>query len=173
MTGVEDLKRFVGQTVSQSIFEIEKEPIRRFADAVDDLNLLYWDEEYAQNSRYGSIIAPPGFVLEAWYAERPVKWGRKDYPAKGLGRPELVTAFAYSGYVQVVIGDTEVEFFQPVRAGDTIRAESIIKEIIERKGRSNKTAYLTIETTYTNQKNEVLTIARTTSIHTGRVECSV
>ena len=41
--------------------EVEKGAIKKYADAVDDHNPLYWDDEYAKNSRYGSIIAPPGF----------------------------------------------------------------------------------------------------------------
>ena len=44
--------------------------IKKFADAMDDRNPLYWDEEYAGNSRFGSIIAPPGFF--GW----PSKWAR-------------------------------------------------------------------------------------------------
>ena len=43
----EELTKFVGKTIGNSIFEVEKEPIRRFADAVGDQNPLYWDEEYA------------------------------------------------------------------------------------------------------------------------------
>ena len=49
----EKVRKFIGQTSDTSIFEVEKEVIRRFADAVDDPNPLYWDEEYAKKSRYG------------------------------------------------------------------------------------------------------------------------
>ncbi len=62
----DELKKFIGQTIDSSIFEIEKEPVRRFADAVGDLNPLYWDEDYARKSKYGAIIAPPGFLSSLW-----------------------------------------------------------------------------------------------------------
>ena len=59
---IEDLqKELVGRMAEPVVQIVERGAIARFAEAVDDPNPLYSDLEYAQNSRYGSIIAPPGF----------------------------------------------------------------------------------------------------------------
>ncbi|MGZ6550894.1 MAG: FAS1-like dehydratase domain-containing protein, partial [Tumebacillaceae bacterium] len=43
--------------------EVEKGAIRKFAEAIGDPNPLYRDPEYAVNTRYGKIIAPPTFSM--------------------------------------------------------------------------------------------------------------
>ena len=55
----EEVAKFIGAGTGVVVFEVEKGAIKKFADAVDDGNPLYWDEEYAKNTKYGSIIAPP------------------------------------------------------------------------------------------------------------------
>ena len=57
----EEVTKLIGKAGEVRVFQVEKGAIERFADAADDQNPLYYDEEYARNSRYGSIIAPPGF----------------------------------------------------------------------------------------------------------------
>jgi acyl dehydratase len=161
----EEVKKYIGQQVGASIFEVEKEPIRRFADAVDDQNPLYWDEEYAKKSRYGSIISPPGFISSPWYAGRAVKWGKKNPATEGLGRADLMMALVQAGYWRALDGGMEYEFFKPVKAGDTIKSASVVKDVMEREGRTGKMAFMITETTYTNQKGEVVAKARGTSIH--------
>ncbi len=160
----EEVAKFIGQPTGTSIFQVEKEPIRRFADAVDDPNPLYWDEEYAKNSRYGSIIAPPGFISSPWFSGRPTKWPKKGAASSeetaGL-RPALVKA----GYGRILDGGMEYEFFSPARAGDTIMASSMIKDIIGREGQTGKMAFVITETTYTNQNGDLVAKARGTSIH--------
>ena len=160
----EEVTKFIGKITGTSIFEVEKEAIRRFADAMEDPNLLYWDEEYAKNSRHGSIIAPPGFICAPWFSGRQTKWGRRDEPAAEgaeARRPDLAKA----GYGRVLDGGVEWEFFQAVHAGDTLTASSKIADIREREGKSGKMAFVISETTYTNQTGDVVAKTRGTSIH--------
>ena len=58
------LKDAVGWESKPQVIEVEKGRIRRFAQAVQDANPLWQDEEYAKNARYGSIIAPPTFLQD-------------------------------------------------------------------------------------------------------------
>ena len=162
----EEVTKLIGQGAGMRIFEVEKGAIKKFADAVDDRNPLYWDEEFARNSRYGSIIAPPGFF--GW----PTKWARESTfplssegaePAGAIVDPRAVLAEA--GYSRVLDGGMEYEFFSPVRAGDTLVASSMIKDIVEREGKTGKMAFLFIETTYTNQNGDLVAKARQTTVH--------
>ena len=162
-----EVTQFIGKSLGSSIFEVQEEAIRRFADAVDDPNPLYWDEEYAKKSNYGAIIAPPGFISSPWFSNRLVKWSKKDAASSeataGLS-PDLAKALAKAGFGHLLDGGMEYEFFKPVRAGDTITASTIIKDIIGREGATGKTAFLITETTYTNQKGELVAKARATLI---------
>jgi len=162
----EELSKLIGTGGDVTIFEVERGAIKKFADAVDDPNPLYWDEEYARNSRYGSLIATPGFF--GW----PIKFARgSTFPqaaeAKDTSEPtvDLRALLAKAGYGRTLDGGMEYEFFCPVRAGDTLAASSRIKDIIERKGSTGKLAFVIRETTYTNQNGELVAKARATSIH--------
>ncbi len=160
----EEITQFIGKEAGTSIFEVERETIRRFADAVDDSNPLYWDEEYAKKSRYGSIIAPPGFISSPWFSGRPTKWPERG-ATSSEERGNLILVLAKAGYGRVLDGGMEYEFFAPVQAGDTITASSVIRNIIGREGRAGKMVFMIRETTYTNQNGEVVAKARQTSIH--------
>lgn len=48
-----------GKTLNSHPVTITKEIIQRFARSIGDENPLYFDEEYAKNSRFGGLIAPP------------------------------------------------------------------------------------------------------------------
>lgn len=160
----EELKKFIGKTVDRSIFEVGKDPIRRFADAVGDLNPLYWDEEYARKSRYGSIIAPPGFISSLWFTGRSVKWGPLERPTASLGPPDLMDALSRAGYGRIMDTGIDYEFLLPVSAGDTITATCVVRDIMER-GKDARVAFLITETTYVNQNGMTAARARSTTVH--------
>ena len=160
----EEITKFIGQGSGTSIFKVEKEVIRRFADAVDDSNPLYWDEDYAKRSRYGSIIAPPGFISSPWFSSRPTKWPKRG-ATTAKGTADLRLALAKAGFGRILDGGMEYEFFGPVRAGDTLTTTAKIKDIIGREGSTGKMAFLITETTYTNQNGKTVAKARATSIH--------
>ena len=56
-----EITDFIGRRGGVRGMEVEKGAIKRFAEAVGNMNPLYWDEEYARNSKYGAIISIPGF----------------------------------------------------------------------------------------------------------------
>lgn len=154
----EEVTQFIGKSTGVRVFEVEKGAIRRFADAVDDPNPLYWDEEYARNSRYGSIITPPGFF--GWPARQPRGSALTEESMAGLSM-----ALAQAGYPRVLDGGIEYEFFCPIRAGDTLAASTVIKEIRERKGGTGNMVFLIRETSYINQNGDLAAKARSISIH--------
>ncbi|MFC2036069.1 MaoC family dehydratase N-terminal domain-containing protein [Chloroflexota bacterium] len=154
----EDITELIGKDEYIVTLEVEKGAIRKFADAVDDKNPLYWDEEYARNSRHGSIIAPPGFF--GW----PAKWPREG-PLFSEVTTRVVAALARAGYSRTLDGGMEYEFFRAIQAGDTLIASSMVKDIVAREGRTAKMAFVITETTYTNQNGDLVAKARGTTIH--------
>jgi acyl dehydratase len=94
------LKLRVGSTIFNEY--ATKDNIRKFVDGVGDLNPLFRDEGYAKATRYGSIIAPPSFVLSV-LAGIQFGW-------RGL-----------AGYHSA----TDMEIYRPIKAGEKVIPEEI------------------------------------------------
>jgi len=154
----EEVAKFIGKTGDITVMEVEKGAIRRYADAVGDFNPLYWDEEYAAKSRYGSIIAPPGFF--GW----PTRWSQWGPTYTNL-REELMAALARAGYRRALDGGIDYEFFSPVRAGDILAASPKIIDIYQRETKTGTLIFTVTETTYTSQNGELVAKARQTLIY--------
>ena len=147
----EEVTELIGKVGDIRIMEVERGAIKRYADAVDDRNPLYWDEEYARDSRYGSILAPPGFF--GW----PTRW-TGGMPAHTKLSDEVSAILAQAGYSRGLDGGIEYEFFCPVRAGDILTALPRIIDIYEREGKTGKMVFVVTEITYTNQNRHVVWI---------------
>ncbi len=144
----EEMKKAIGVESEPTVVLIEKEPIRRFAEAIGDTNPLFNDEEYAKKAGYRSIVAPPGFHPQYSY---PIKRPKRVF-AEG---PRIRSPF-----VRNLNGGNEYEFFQPIQAGDVISVTNRIGDIYERDGRLGKMLFIISETVYRNQNNEVVFIMR-------------
>ncbi len=158
----DDVEEFIGKGGDVRIYEVEKGAIRRFADAVDDPNPLFHDDEYARNSRNGAIIAPPGFF--GW----PTQWPAATAAAAlagGGSESGLGTVLAKAGYTRLLDGGVDYEFFMPIRAGDTLVVTSKLKDVRERAGGTGKMAIVRNESTYHNQNGNIVATAIATAIY--------
>ena len=147
-------QKFIGTTSEPTVLEIERGAIKRFAQAVDDSNPLWSDEEHAKDTKWGGVIAVPGFF--GW----PVKPG----PMMSGPMATMMGEFAAAGFPGVLDGGLELEFFVPVRPGDVLVSSAKIADIREREGRAGVSLYGYIETTYTNQNGDVVAKGRMTLI---------
>ena len=143
----EAITQFIGKIDPPHVREVEKGAIRRYADAVGDDSPLYRDEEYARESRYGGVIAPPGFL----------GWPMKSVPAleSVMG---LMSAIVNAGYYRILDAGMSFEFFLPVRPGDVLIASPKILDVVEKEGKSGTMIMCHFETTYMNQNGD--TVAR-------------
>jgi len=152
---LDELKQYIGKVDPSHVREVEKGAIRRYAEAVGNDNPLYYDEEYASKSRYGGIIAPPGFF--GWSAE-PV--------AASEAIVGLMTAMINAGYAGILDGGISYEFYLPVRAGDTLVASPKVKDVTAKEGRTGTMMICQFETSYLNQKGDL--VAKATQHLIGR-----
>ena len=161
----EEIKSLAGQVYCTSTFDIDRESIRRFALAVGDMNPLYHDAKYAANTRYGSIIAPPGFISSIWFWEdhSPIRPDDDERRKKGL--LGLIFDIADAGYPSAIDSSIDYEFILPVKAGDTITSTLVIKDIRERNSEEGSLVFLITDTEYVNQKGETVAMVRMTTIH--------
>jgi len=140
----DEMRELIGKTLDTIVFKVEEGAIQRYAQAVGDPNPLFNDPDYAKKTKYGRLIAPPGFT--GW----PVKAGR---PTEKLFA-FLVKAGAPP---RILDGGIEFEFIEPIGADDVLTATSKIAKVTERETKLGKTMFTTAEVTYVNQKgNQVL-----------------
>jgi len=110
---------------------ITREQIARYCSAVGETNPLYLDEAAAQAGPYGTIIAPPSMLSALLMEPRPdpdVRFGNASYAA-----------------------GTRFEYYEPVRAGDTIRVTALVKEVFAKTGRSGTMVFAVYQSRYRNQ----------------------
>lgn len=117
--------------------------IRRWAIAVywpHTPPRLYWDEEYAQTTRWGGVIAPAEFNPFAW----PIEPQRSRRALDGQTSPR----------VRRVNGGSRIRFGVPVRPGDRITARSQLVEWRAKRGRSGDLLFVDFRHQWRNQRGE-------------------
>ncbi|MEU9384623.1 MaoC family dehydratase N-terminal domain-containing protein [Streptomyces sp. NPDC048279] len=106
---------FVGRTYPPTEpYEVGREKIREFAEAVGDTNPVYTDPEAAKALGHSDVIAPPTFVFSITF--RAAGQVVED-PQLGLD------------YSRVVHGDQKFAYRRPVRAGDRLTVVSTIEAV--------------------------------------------
>jgi acyl dehydratase len=95
-------------------YEVGREKIREFADAIGDDNPVYRDRATAQALGYPDVIAPPTFpIVLTMKASGQIVAD----PALGLD------------YSRVVHGEQRFAYTRPIRAGDVLRVTSKVEAI--------------------------------------------
>jgi acyl dehydratase len=140
----DSLKQYIGKVDPPHLREVEKGAIRRYADAVGDNNPLYYDEEYAKKTKYGGIIAPPGFF----------GWAKKTI-SSSEGLIGLIGAMIEAGYAGILDGGMAYDFYLPIRVGDTLVGSPKVADIALKEGKT-KMMILRFETSYTNQNGDLV-----------------
>jgi len=109
-------REFIGREYPASAsYEVGREHIRSFAEAIGDSNPVYLEPEAARALGHPDVVAPPTFltVLNFRFAtDGPIA-----DPALGLD------------YSLVVHGEQSFELHRPVRAGDVLSSTSRIEDI--------------------------------------------
>ena len=138
----DELRKLIGVTLETIVFKVEEGAIQRYAQAIGDPNPLYNDPDFASKTKYGRLLAPPGFT--GW----PVK--------AGLDMFKLVESLVKAGAPSRLLdGGVEFEFIEPIGAGDVLTSTTKIASITERETRLGKTLFNTLETTLVNPKGDV------------------
>ncbi|MFF3461028.1 MaoC family dehydratase N-terminal domain-containing protein [Streptomyces sp. NPDC002619] len=106
---------FVGRTYPPTEpYEVGREKIREFADAVGDTNPAYTDADAAKALGHPDVIAPPTFVFSITFRAA----------GQVIADPQLGL-----DYSRVVHGDQRFVYSRPVRAGDRLSVTSTIEAI--------------------------------------------
>ena len=120
--------------------EVSRDTIWHLAHAIGDLSPLYTDREYVKkNTKWGKLQCP-GVVLRCY----------DTLSAPGsAGLPEGLPG------VHSIWSGSHYEWYRPVLEGDQIRAESYLKDVVEKTSKftDGRTVYMTYEAVYYDQTN--------------------
>jgi acyl dehydratase len=130
-------RSLIGRESEPVVVEVEKNAIRRFAEALGDPNPIYVDEAAARAAGYPSLVAPPTFTVALASNER----------------------FRHSldlGTRSILHGEQSFEYARPIVAGDRITVRSKVADVQERAGASGAMDVILIEDEGRDDANELV-----------------
>jgi acyl dehydratase len=131
---------FVGRTYPPTApYEVAREKIREFADAVGATHPAHRDLAAARASGYPDLLAPPTFPI---VVTLPAGLQVVEDPQLGLD------------YSRVVHGDQRFRYARPVFAGDRLTCVCTVEEITSRGGHD----FVTTRTDVTSGGEPVVTV---------------
>jgi acyl dehydratase len=119
-------KTLIGRESEPVVHEVEKNAIRRFADALGDPNPIYSDEEAARAAGFAGLVAPLTFPAVLAVNDR----------------------FRHSldlGTRSLLHGEQQFEYGRPIVAGDRITVKSRVADVQEKAGPSGPMDVIVIE----------------------------
>jgi acyl dehydratase len=143
---------FIGRTYPPTeAYEVGREKIREFADAIGDPNPAYRDPDAAKALGHPDVIAPPTFaIVVSMRAGGQVIFD----PALGLD------------YTRVVHGEQRFVYSRPIRAGDRLVTVVSVENIRSRAGND----FITTKGEVSTEDGERVVTAYSTLVARGTVE---
>jgi acyl dehydratase len=140
---------FIGRSYPPSApYEVSREKIREFADAVGETSPAHRDPEFARAAGHPDVIAPPTFAIVLSMRAQEIVVSD---PALGLD------------YTRVVHGDQTFVHHRPVRAGDRLVVQLHVDSIITRMGND----LLSLRAEIGTEDGEAVSTAKSTLVVRG------
>ena len=137
-------KKLIGKKYPDISFAVEKQRLRFFSTATSQTDPIYFNEKFAKQKGYPSIVAPPTFLTTVGY--------EKDNPYDFLDELGIEIDRVLSACQNYI-------FYNLIFAGDLISMKSRISDIYDKK--SGKLQFVEISSTFYNQK--ATKVAKSTS----------
>ena len=107
--------------------------IRHWAHALDDMNPVYLDPDFAAKSRFGGIVSPP-VMLQAWTMPAPKLAGIAERGGAPIEIKKNPMAFIEeAGFTGIVATNSEFEIERYPRLGDLISSTTVIRGHLRRE----------------------------------------
>ena len=107
----------IGKTYDPFDYEVGREKIREYANAVGETNPVYFDRAAAQDAGFRDVVAPPMFAVV--------------YSAGSVG-PPIFDPEVGIDFMRMVHGGQEFVWSEPVCSGDTITTDVEWKDYSEK-----------------------------------------
>lgn len=143
---------FVGQSSGRVRNVVGRDAVRLFAEAIADPSPLYRDEEAAERSRYGRLLAPPTFP-------RTFDYGR----VEGLELPSA----------GLIHGEFRISYERPLLVGDEVFCRMQLKDSYDKEGRGGLLGFLLFERTGEDPEGNLVFTTNDTVVVTEAVRRGV
>lgn len=127
-------KKHIGYAPSPTLWDVEKGRIAFFAKVIGLTDPIHTDEAAAKAAGYRGIVAPPTFIFGA--------------PGDSGETMKLIETLEID-LGKVLHGEQRFDYHAPVCAGDTLRFESRVSDIYDKKGGALE--FVVNDTKVTNQ----------------------
>jgi len=125
----------LGKSYPPFDYEVGREKIREYANAVGESNPVYHDPAAAREAGFRNVVAPPMFAVV--------------YSAGAMG-PAILDPDLGINLALMLHGSQEFVWSEPVCAGDTITSAATFKDYREEDGRT----YFVFESVSKNQDGQ-------------------
>ncbi len=150
----EDVTALIGETQYPEAgdFPVEQGYVWTTCASVENGNPLFWDRDVADELTGGPIAMPT--MLSVWF--RPHHWapGRTEDHLPLKVHFDLKERF---GLPEAVMSDNTITFYEPVRPGDVLRTQQVLRSVSEPKTTKLGTGrFWVIDVEYFNQRDELV-----------------
>lgn len=128
--------------------DVERGAVKKFAEAIGDPHPLYVDEDYAKNTIYGGLIAPPTFPQTFDYG----KIEGLPLPQKGL-----------------IHGEQSYTYNRPLKVGEEVWCYTKLENVYEKTGGSGTLMFLVFDRIGEDREGQRIYTARSVAIMTEAV----
>jgi N-terminal half of MaoC dehydratase len=157
------MRQAIGSELSRMVsYPVSESDIRKWAAAVyypEEPPARFWDQEAASDSRGGGVTAPEEFNPFAWMRAEP-KGVKPTSAATDADSTERSLGIEGPHLMNQLNGGVSVEYEVPIRPGDVITSVTRLGEYTERPGSLGLMLFTPLETTWTNQRGEVVKRSR-------------
>jgi hypothetical protein len=141
---------------------VSESDIRKWAAAVyypEEPPARFWDEQAAGVAKAAGIVAPEEFNPFAWMRAEP-KGVKPNTATSDADSTERSLGIEGPHLMNQLNGGVSVDYGVPIRPGDVITSVTRLGEYSERVGSLGLMLFTPLETTWTNQRGEVVKRSR-------------
>ena len=140
-------KKFIGAALTPHTVTVEPGRLRFFAKAIGETDPVYTDEAAAKAAGHRGLPVPPTFLF-CLDMEKP-------NPFEVLQKLDIDLG-------KVLHGEQSFDYKKLAYAGDTLRFQTVIKDIFDKKGGALE--FIATETSVTDQNGEAVAALRGSTV---------
>ena len=134
-------RNLLGVNHSAGTFYVTHEAILGYCQSIGETASIHTNEAAAKAAGHPALMAPPAFCSVF---------------VRGLDRPDIKLNFGQTGFH----AGEAIDILSPIYSGDTLVANTSLKEVYTKTGRSGTMVFIVWETFFTNQHGLVVTAIR-------------
>jgi acyl dehydratase len=165
----EEAEAMIGSTIAtmSGADAVSVADIRRKLEVIGWDCRLHYDEESARRHGYETVVSPVS-MARVW--AMPAYWrpGQHTLGVDPMSTPIPATDIPGIGDT-LIATSVRMEYMAPVYPGDLISATAVLRSVDRKRTRVGPGAFLVVDTTYANQREETVAIETATLLRFQQV----